>query len=879
MNSFDARDSRDSRNPCSHFERRLKLWSEGDLDALMDEGHTIQTELKHHQGPQNTNNKQTARSFAKLVMEGKMRAALRLLSQDNNGAPLPLDSQVETNRTHKSVREVLQEKHPCQQHAKSAALIDQNTRQPTDEPHPILFEKIDGQLIRSMALRTDGSAGPSGMDAAAWKRLCTSFKTASTELCDALAATARKLCSHYVDPSGISAFVACRLIALDKCPGVRPIGVGETARRIIGRAIAKAISDDIQEAAGPLQVCAGHLSGCEAAVSAMHKLFESPDTEAAILVDASNAFNSLNRQAALRNIQHLCPSLSKVLTNTYREDVQLFIDGETLLSQEGTTQGDPLAMAMYAIAITPLINHLEDESVKQIWYADDATACGKISNLRTWWDQITNKGPDYGYFPNATKTWLVVKEEKLEEAQNTFQGTNVAITSEGRKLLGAALGTPSFIDIYVQQKVTEWTQEVEQLSNIAISQPHAAYSAFTHGLISKWTYLSRTVPDIENHMKPLEEAIRQKLLPSITGQNAFNDLDRQLLALPVRHGGLGIIDPSKRSDLHHSACERITAPLVELILNQSKSYSPQVRTTQQRAKNNTRTLRRLQEAREANEIRERLPPQMKRATDAATEKGASSWLTTLPITEHGFALHKGAFRDALCLRYGWHPPNLPSHCVCSQKFTVEHALSCPRGGFPSIRHNELRDITAEMMKEVCHSVGTEPHLQPVTEEQLSHRTANREDGARLDVAATNFWGRDRQRAYFDIRVFNPFAPTHRTSTLSQCYKRQEREKRRAYEERVREIEHGSFTPLVFSATGGMGTTATTAYKRLASLISEKHNQLYSTTLNWMRCRLSFSLIRSAIMCLRGSRSIYHRPIFSGDTMDVACSEGHISTQD
>ena len=93
-----------------------------------------------------------------------------------------------------------------------------------------------------------------------------------------------------------------------------------------------------------------------------------------------------------------------------------------------------------------LLLALEDESVKQIWYADDATACGKISNLRTWWDQITNKGPDYGYFPNATKTWLVVKEEKLEEAQNTFQGTNVAITSEGRKLLGAAIGTPSFID-------------------------------------------------------------------------------------------------------------------------------------------------------------------------------------------------------------------------------------------------------------------------------------------------------------------------------------------------------------------------------------------------------------------------------------------------
>ena len=92
-----------------------------------------------------------------------------------------------------------------------------------------------------------------------------------------------------------------------------------------------------------------------------------------------------------------------------------------------------------------------------------------------------------------------------------------------------------------------------------------------------------------------------------------------------------------------------------------------------------------------------------------------------------------------------------------------------------------KEITAEMMKEVCHNVSTEPHLQPVTREQLRHRTANREEGARLDVVVTNFWGRDRQQAYFDIGVFNPFAQTHRTSTLSQCHKRQEQEKRRTYE--------------------------------------------------------------------------------------------------
>ena len=122
----------------------------------------------------------------------------------------------------------------------------------------------------------------------------------------------------------------------------------------------------------------------------------------------------------------------------------------------------------------------------------------------------------------------------------------------------------------------------------------------------------------------------------------------------------------------------------------------------------------------------------------STEKGASSWLSTLPIQEHGFALHKGAFRDALCLRYGWQPKHLPSHCACGSKFTVDHALNCHRGGFPSIRHNEIRDITAHLLTEVCHGVGTEPHLQPVTDERLSHRTANREDGPALTSSQRTF---------------------------------------------------------------------------------------------------------------------------------------------
>ena len=207
--------------------------------------------------------------------------------------------------------------------------------------------------------------------------------------------------------------------------------------------------------------------------------------------------------------------------------------------------------------------------------------------------------------------------------------------------------------------------------------------------------------------------------------------------------------------------------------------------------------------------------------ELSQEKGASTWLTTLPIDEHGFALHKTAFRDSLSLRYGWPFQNSPSHCSCGQPFSVEHALTCKTGGFPAVRHNEVRDITATLLTEVCHGVTTEPHLQPLSGESLSHRSANTQDGARLDVAMYGFWGGRFEKAFIDVRIFNPSAQSNRHASLSSVYRKHEQEKRREYDQRVREIEHATFTPLVLSTTGGMGRAATTFYKRLASMLAEK----------------------------------------------------------
>ena len=283
----------------------------------------------------------------------------------------------------------------------------------------------------------------------------------------------------------------------------------------------------------------------------------------------------------------------------------------------------------------------------------------------------------------------------------------------------------------------------------------------------------------------------------------------------------------------------ISVPLVHLILDQSEAYTPEVKVAQTRMRNNVQNFHRQYEARTAKNLKENLPAKLQKALTICSEKRASSWLSALPISEHGFALHKGAFRDALCLWYGWRPSHLPSHCVCGHHFTIEHALSCSRGGFPSTCHNEIHNIMVDLLSEVCHRVGTEPSLQPVTGEQFEHRTANQEDGARLDIVAHGFWGRDRQSAFFDVRVFNPYAPCYRSSTLVQCYQKNELEKKKAYEEWVREIEHGSFSPLVFQPQE-VWAISQQSYRRLASLLAEKQGRPCSSTLYWLRCRLNFS---------------------------------------
>ena len=189
-----------------------------------------------------------------------------------------------------------------------------------------------------------------------------------------------------------------------------------------------------------------------------------------------------------------------------------------------------------------------------------------------------------------------------------------------------------------------------------------------------------------------------------------------------------------------------------------------------------------------------LPQASRLSVELASEKGASSWLTTLPVVELGLHLNKSEFCDGLCLRYNWPLRYLPSHCVCGQAL-----MSSMHSPVQWAVYHRNATITFATWRPLCCQkwparFGVEPRLLQLYGEALPLRSANTGDQARLDIKAYSFWGSHHERALFDVRMFNPFACSYVTSPIGTTYPRHERATVREYEQRVQEIDRASFTP-------------------------------------------------------------------------------------
>ena len=862
------------RDTSAHLLRRLKLWDEGKIDELLRESITIQTNfVKSKRAVSDTT---LAKRFATMVFNNNYKGAMSLVTSKGKGGILPLNAKTKSDMI---------SMHPQPAPVHPDALFAGPL--PTDT-HPIFYSALDGNMIKRHTLRTTGGAGISQQEDVLWHKMVTAHKDTSAALTTALATVAQRLVTEFVDPVGIEALLANRGIAIDKCPGLRPVGVGEIARRIIGKAVMEVTGKNVQEAVGSIQLCAGHPVGVEAAIHTMRGFLDNDSSDGILLIDADNAFNRVNRAVALWNVQYICPSMKHVLINFYRSPTRIFMNGEgnfELLSQEGTTQGCPLAMAMYALALVPLVKRLLS-SCNQVWFADDATGCDEFTKLRSWFDLLLKVGPLYGYYPKPSKCILLTKPDREKQAREIFKGTavdvrldgskdkGIEIVTTGTRHLGAAVGTQTFQHEYIKKKVDGWIDCVESLATIAETEPHAAFAAYTHCLQGNWTFLCRTMPGTAALFQPLEDVIRKVFIPKLTRKDV-NDLERDLLSLPARHGGLGIVKPTELSAIASVNSLYVSEPLVRLVKRQEFALDPEDLLDRIKILRNEvdkgseeRHLRKLGYIMDSDFA----TTAIKTALKASTEKGASSWVTAYPNYDHATVLHKGEFVDAICIRYGWPLPRLPTECKCGKPFDVQHALDCMLGGFRIIQHNETRDVVAFCMKEAgFNEVELEPQLQELTGEQFKYKTTNKESDARSDIKCNGFWSEKRQ-AYFDVKVVSPFARSYSHLTAKALYKLAEGQKQREYGPRIREVEHGDFTPLVFTCAGGIAPQSSMVIKRLAEKLSAKQKLPISIASGWLRCRLSFALLRTTILCVRGTRS---RRVSTESNIELAVSAAHM----
>ncbi len=338
--------------------------------------------------------------------------------------------------------------------------------------------------------------------------------------------------------------------------------------------------------------------------------------------------------------------------------------------------------------------------------------------------------------------------------------------------------------------------------------------------------------------------------------------------------------PSLTADREYKTSRVITMKLTEMIFNQDSNIASLDDEYMKKAKSKMKAEKENRLKQEAESIEELLPDSQKIAFKGAQEKGASVWLSALPLQALGYTLNKQEFRDAIRLRYSWDITEMPKHCACGQPTSVDHTLTCKVGGYVGLRHNRLRDTEALLMKEIAKDVQIEPMLLPVGNTQLAPGTT-RQPQARLDISARGIHS-PCDRSFFDVKVTHPGCASNQGKSLEQLYEKSEKEKKTKYNDRILQVEKASFSPLVFTTSGGMGPECEKLNKKIAQRMSTttRRKEHYSKIMNHIRTRLRFALLKSVLVAVRG-----YRGTCRGEEIEISeidfnlipegkCYEGH-----
>jgi hypothetical protein len=349
----------------------------------------------------------------------------------------------------------------------------------------------DPETVGEVVRKVQGGPGPSGVDAYLFHALASRFGTASLNLRLELAKWSEWLSNESPPWAAIRALNAKRGVATDKEPGTRPLHVGEVyMRMMIGKDLLRTAADEAKDACGCAQLCAGLEAGVEGGLHAARaswgqegwthdsepaednpflpfveymesdadvddcdweKDLPTIDAESASLFDARNGFNELHRYQMLWNVRHRWAKGSRLAFNCYRHfNLIIFRRGSGRLAyvvtgQEGVSQGDPLAMILYGVALLPLVEKLRVAVPEATtpWFADDAAAIGNALDNATALEFLAHEGKAYGWYAEPEKTHVICTKEEEPEVKAAFlsRGFVEVKFSRGQRYLGGFIGS------------------------------------------------------------------------------------------------------------------------------------------------------------------------------------------------------------------------------------------------------------------------------------------------------------------------------------------------------------------------------------------------------------------------------------------------------
>ena len=910
---------------------RMNLWESGKIAELVQD--TVTTAKRGVGGAKPPDDEESiARKYNSMVNNGKVRAAVRsLTSRDGGGV---LDFEGNDTKTGRVVMDVLRDKHP------EMAIPDVGkdgwaSFEAYEEVPASIPVDCSQEIVAEVASKLSGGAGPGSVDGLMMKNWLLRHGKASQILREELAAWTEWLCNERPPWAAYRGLMSCRLVALDKCPGVRPLGIGDIWRRGIAKCALKVCGEDAKAACGSTQLCAGLEAGIEGAMHAVKAAAESNDSmefgewevddaiwemeaedgevqedlptrrarlatedgtedgpddgnsmeegnaeelddeDILLLVDADNGFNNLARMSMLWTVRHLCCKLSTFTFNCYRHEVRLVCrrPGQValiLLSREGVTQGDPMAMAVYGIALIPLADRLRKESpnVLQPWYADDAAMQGPPAEVVDCFALLCKIGPMFGYFPAPAKSFYICPLATVAKAKAAFSAAGMDSVKDcrGHRYVGGFAGSMAMRDRWIEPKVAGWVEGIKALSKVAVRYPQAAYFGFCASLQSEWQYLSRVVQGVEVHLQPVEDAIRKFFIPALLciQPSEVTDQFRRILTHGVKMGGLNIRDPCACAARLYQSSSEASAVLVQSLIEHGTLDSVGHKQCVRKAGADARKERMLEEKEFLDEMKASAPKAVKRRLERFGNTGA--WLTATPNALDGTLLSAHEFVDNVRIRYGLKPVGLCERCDgCGERFTVEHGLSCKKGGLVSIRHDDARDEAANLcaMALTNSRVSCEPLIFYGKDVNASQETGAEAgvaagnvsneagDEARGDIAAHGLIKRG-ETCIMDIRVTDTDAKCYQSSSSEKCLERAAKSKKDKYLQPCIERRR-SFIPLVYSVDGMACKEARAWEKRIASLLANKHDRQYSEMVGFVRSRMSLAIIRSNTMLLRGAR--------------------------